>query len=519
MDKEISSDESTRGKNVWHWDDMQAEEDLMWANNDPQDDAPNGNDHTQQNRALTFDHIDSIGMLLDVAGGDEDLCKTKLLEIVPDTPFTDVGELAAALQEVIGYIDCNDQAAGSDDMVLLNLLYAPYTSRLSSLMHTLVRIENVGQICAWTKVSNISRLGGHTPMLGCPPIDLVELPRLKLAFTARLDDMGQLRLFSVDHADLFISNERNHLTTAMLDGLPHSLVMSTLQGEMQVLLPVVKPVRPSIKGEPFSTSIVLDRNDKSWNLALSQRYFLYPVHVSLAFLMTKGFDTALYLMLCRFLHRDYEAVFRLVDSIATDSKLSLEGSNTFKALSLTNDDWHPDAHAIRLKISLVTLNSDAEAPWDITTQAARHALKLDRVSANCRLRSEEELQLLENPLVVTSEKSEHYKPKLHTPYEMALVSNRKAALAAILEAGNADGAKPIVISCSVPPRLETKAWPFYTDNTVFMETCGQVVEVLSQVQWREVLEGPKLDKPLQDHQLLTMVMFHVLWDDECTRCV
>ena len=268
-----------------------------------------------------------------------------------------------------------------DEMLLLNLLYAPRRSRLHSVLKTLVRIENAGQILAWTKVSGVAHIGGQTPHTGCPNLDLVEIPRLKLTFTARLDDAGDLRLFSLDHGNLFISNERNPLTTTMLAGLPHSLLLSTLQGEMQVLVPVARPVRPKIGGQAFSTLIVLDRNSYDWNSALSQKFFLYPVHVSLSFLMTKGLDTALYLMLCRFLNRDYQTTFQLADSIATDNDFSEEGANTFNSLALAGDDFHPDAHAIRLKTSLMTVDSGVQAPWDITIQLAKHCLKIDRVSA------------------------------------------------------------------------------------------------------------------------------------------
>ena len=69
---------------------------------------------------------------------------------------------------------------------------------------------------------------------GCPPIDLVELPRLKLAFTGRVDHEGKYKLYSIDHVDLFISNERNALTSKMLAGIPHSILLSNVRGETQV---------------------------------------------------------------------------------------------------------------------------------------------------------------------------------------------------------------------------------------------------------------------------------------------
>ena len=69
---------------------------------------------------------------------------------------------------------------------------------------------------------------------GAPVVHLVELPRLKLSFTTRLDHDKVPRLFSVDHVDLFISNERPATMGKMLAGIPHSLILSNARGETQV---------------------------------------------------------------------------------------------------------------------------------------------------------------------------------------------------------------------------------------------------------------------------------------------
>ena len=62
----------------------------------------------------------------------------------------------------------------------------------------------------------------------------MELPRLKLAFTTREDHNGVLRMYSVDHVDLYITNEVNPQTVKMLAGIPHSLLLSNVRGETQV---------------------------------------------------------------------------------------------------------------------------------------------------------------------------------------------------------------------------------------------------------------------------------------------
>lgn len=250
----------------------------------------------------------------------------------------------------------------------------------------------------------------------------------------------------------------------------------------QVLVPVVCPHRPLIVTEPFSTFIVLQHHRV---MSLAERFFLYPVHVSLSFLLTKGLNSAVYLMLLRFLHRDYAEVFRLADSIATDTKFNSEGLQVFSAFKRANDDCHPDAHACRLKISLVIIDSGVDLPWDLTIQCARSIVKLDCVSSCCRLAPQEELQLLESDSVVTSSSSPKYNKEIHDEYSMALCYNRQQMLRGLLQAPGGEGVDEtkgtdaIEVSCRVPPRALSTNWPYYQDNTVFGENYAQMMEITS----------------------------------------
>ena len=290
-----------------------------------------------------------------------------------------------------------ERAVDKDAMVLLNLLYAPRRSRLHSLVRTLCRAEDISHICAWTPLNAPSvldsatasdaaarssqRPGAYVPARGCPPIALVELPRLKLGFAARPDHEGVLRLYSVDHADLFVANINHTSPVApMLAGIPHSLVLSNVRGEMQVLVPVLPPQRPAYKSNPFTTWLVMGRSGStSWIEQMSQRYYLYPVHVSMSFLLTKGMNSALYLMVLRLLHRDYNEVFRLADSVATDTSFGVEGKLIFDLFKSARNDWHPDAHACRLKISLAIVDSGhADQVWELTTEVRRAGWREER---------------------------------------------------------------------------------------------------------------------------------------------
>ena len=120
---------------------------------------------------------------------------------------------------------------------------------------------------------------------------------------------GAVRLYSVDHADLYVTNERNE-TSAMLRGIPHSLLLSNSNGEMSVLVSAWPPCRPALQSVPFSTDLVLDRADKKWFQRLEHPYYMYPVHVSLSFLYSTTLASALYLLLLRYLHRQYKEASR-----------------------------------------------------------------------------------------------------------------------------------------------------------------------------------------------------------------
>lgn len=238
---------------------------------------------------------------------------------------------------------------------------------------------------------------------------------------------------------------------------------------------MIPPRRPRIADEPFSTFVVLNRND----LPPAERFFLYPVHVSISFLMTKGINSALYLMLLRFLHRDYEDVFRLADSVATDTELNVEGNIIFKAFARVLDDWHPDAHASRLKISLVTIDSGMPQPWNLTIECSRYIAKLDYVSSSCRVSQVEELQLLDSVYVATSKSSPAYIKEIHKEFDMALCYNRQHQLRALTRTAGEEDAGYTGVPCRVPPRTLTSNWPYYQDNTVFGETYLQMKDITS----------------------------------------
>ena len=122
---------------------------------------------------------------------------------------------------------------------------------------------------------------------------------------------------------------------------------------------------------------------------------MYSVHVSNSFLQAPTLSSALYLLLLRFLYRAYEEVSLLSSSVATDADLTPEEAQIFEHLQVTVNDFHPDAHACRARISLVVMDSPMVCPWNIRLDSAKYISKLYHVSSRCRLSYEHEKQLLE----------------------------------------------------------------------------------------------------------------------------
>jgi hypothetical protein len=71
----------------------------------------------------------------------------------------------------------------------------------------------------------------------------------------------------------------------------------------------------------------------------------------------------------------------------------------FNQLEFLGNDFHPDAHACRLKLSIVTVGLGEEStmncPWSVEEELEEYAKKHVYVSSACRLTTEEELLLVQ----------------------------------------------------------------------------------------------------------------------------
>jgi len=286
-----------------------------------------------------------------------------------------------------------DAEKESHGMTLLNLLYAQNGSKLNALAKLLNKMESLSHCLVWTK----SKLPSGTDHVAAS-IDLIEMPRLQLTFFSKACPDGVTRLFSSSHAGLFISARRNPALNGLLRGIPHGILLEGIDGEMSVLTPASLPFRrPNTNWHEMHSELLYNHREDHLRLqGMSVRQYLYPVHISLMFLFTQTLASALNLVLLRFLNFQYAEVFKLADCCVSDTALSREESLILDALHQLHNDQSPDAHACRLKISLVTVNSDISPPWNIDAEMLQYVSKLQNVSAACRLSVDEELSLLQS---------------------------------------------------------------------------------------------------------------------------
>jgi len=180
----------------------------------------------------------------------------------------------------------------------------------------------------------------------------------------------------------------------LLQGVENCLVLENNERQLQVFVPNHDVYRPAIQGEPFTRSLVTDRSCMGWQQVMESRYYLYPVHTSMTFLKPQTLGATLYLVLIKFLNRNYYETFHLTNACSVDTKFTDEESWIFDQFGRSMTDLHPDAHACRLKLTLSVLFSDNRYKWEVHEEMDSYLAKTQHVSGNCVLTAEEELDIL-----------------------------------------------------------------------------------------------------------------------------
>lgn len=273
----------------------------------------------------------------------------------------------------------------SGDMRLLNIANARRNSFLGRLARWVARLDNLSHVLVWST--------SRGEVEDECEVSIVHLPRLKATFKPKVGDDGVARLYSLDHAGLFVTDRRTESLLELMRGIPQSVVLENKHRELFLMVPNVSVHRPKIRSVPFASDLVLSR-PQDWADTTSTRFYLYAVHPSGAFLETPSLSSAFYLVLLRLMHRDYEIVSRLLSACSSDIELQREEAWVFDMLGRTAEDKHPDAHALRMRLALVAFESGHEVPYDVSADYAEYISKLSHVSAVCRLKMDEEETLL-----------------------------------------------------------------------------------------------------------------------------
>lgn len=228
--------------------------------------------------------------------------------------------------------------------------------------------------------------------------DFVELPRLGLAFVRKQRD-GRTLFYCDKHADLFISDTQTERVAELLKGAGATILLENDIGELFMLQSATSlPTRPCVGRSPLPSEVVYEHGDERWLRALrnSARYYVHAVHVSQTYCTPPTLAASLHLLLERFARRDYRRAVRQALSCVADAPMRRAERTLWQALGRFNDDSHPNAHALRLRLAAVgsAVRHWQLLPFSLSAELASYARCHERVDAALRLSLAEELDLL-----------------------------------------------------------------------------------------------------------------------------
>ncbi|KAH3756032.1 nxn protein [Pelomyxa schiedti] len=440
-----------------------------------------------------FGHNSSV-YAMNLFGGDLAHARSWLLddcnkEVIASLETTQKPKLAS--EPVAASPTTQPQAVSRvGELELFNLLDSEPGTMLHRLVQLLSRIEDASHILVWGVPGDL-RQSARTDR-NFVKISAVELPRIKVKFQPMQDDDGVVRLFLLDHAGWFVSDTatEGHMAGSgfiqkLLGGIENCLLLENQCREFRVMVANHDLYRPQIFGRPFSTRLVCDRGSLGWTGVMDMRYFLYPVHTSKTFLLTPSLSSLLYLILLRVLNREYATAFRLIEGCYVDTTFTADERWIFSQFERTMDDRHPDAHAIRLKLSLAIMHSDNRVPWEVHQEMDKYLSKLDHVSSGCKIIPEEEIDLM-----------------LHCKQATARLRNRLEFLTAMLRHRNSadpSALPPTVTLKPEPPKVGGQPWlKMSTLTPMYLDHHGQRLTNLK-------FKLPRGLRVLSDEALISMI--------------
>ncbi|KAI9918712.1 hypothetical protein PsorP6_012156 [Peronosclerospora sorghi] len=359
-------------------------------------------------------------------------CETSDEELPQPMEASD-SERKLGVSEDVDMLDVNQPVDQS--LYLLNMLADGSTcenGEIQALAELVCRVENLSHVLVWCTSEEAVNAS-----CSVASIAYVELPRLKLKLLPKLDQVsGRVRLEVMDQNGWFVSD----LTLAMpertskylrllVEAAPDCFVLESDTTDVKLLCPNHDLYRPSVRGEPLSTTLVSDRESMGWQQAMETRFFTYPVHSSYTFLLPSSLSSTLYLILSSLLKRNYLTAVEFIVVCNVDVKFTDEEKRIFDQLAKTLDDRHPNACACRIRLSLCIVYSDNKTPWKLNEELYDYLTTSKHVDASCRLNVEEEKEALmrcqqHSPLLLLrKEFCDHVQPQSVTKMDFKLTQS------------------------------------------------------------------------------------------------
>ena len=262
---------------------------------------------------------------------------------------------------------------------------------LSQVARLMMRIENLSYVLAWAELPSeqysataSAKETADDRVERC--VAVIELPRLRLHFNAKVDAMGRVRLYSAENSGKFVipapeddGRDSNDPETSTADdsdeGLkrlcsltPYSLLLGDDSGGRFLLVPSC-PQNPEhfISNCPWSNNHFPDRSNVVWLETFNTRCYLFPVPAHRLWLEMPSLEAALFWSCLQALDRRYVACAQTIGALGCDERLSPHERFQLKQWEQTfgsRDDFHVTALRTKLWIKFRHSPIVNDWPWE-----------------------------------------------------------------------------------------------------------------------------------------------------------
>ena len=247
---------------------------------------------------------------------DDVACTTLKITLAKGSDFDKSGFCNSAAEALIQHIpvlgmDHEKERFDPNRAVLnlLNVLCSTPSSLLKRVGMLLSRLDNLSKILVWS-ISKVQ--SAHSPA----SIDLIECPRVNLAFTVKEVESLEGRVHQRLYSGLYIatSKEAREIAERLSGSVSHFIGLQNTDNDLLILIPSsALPHRLHVDRGHLSLQVIIDRRNQDWISNIGEiRSNLYSVHNSL------------YLMLLYFITGMYHEVFKMVESCVSEELIPEE---------------------------------------------------------------------------------------------------------------------------------------------------------------------------------------------------